>query len=92
MNLQDFIGTAYLLWPFTIFLIIVCILFLFLFIVSASAITAGLGISGYYLYIYLKEKGFFTYLYSILEKNTTLFTDSLKKNIADTFDLQGVEH
>lgn len=92
MNLQEILGAAYLLWPMTILLFIVCLIIGIVLFLSASGVIVFFGLAFYYMYIYLKKKGFFDFLQSWIQLNTTFVTENLRNNISDTFQLQGTEN
>ncbi len=92
MNLQEILTTAYFLWPITIgILILICIVG-FLFLVSISSIIGISSLGAYYGYHWLKKKGFFSWMSRIFTEQQQNLTDSIGRNIRETFFLKGIEN
>lgn len=87
--IQDVIGSVYLLWPLMVIVLIVIFLAGFLLAVSLGGLFAIGFLTTYYLYVYLKKRGFFLSLYEWLQQKNKLVGKSLTTHIQETFVIKG---
>lgn len=83
--IQDVVGLVYLLWPITVISLTIFFVAGFLFALSVGTFFTFSLFTFYYVYVYLKQNGFFDWL----KTKNKMIGAKLKNHIQETFVLKG---